>query len=454
MLPQTVKGNGPVKRADSFSSPAKRRYFGRRNLKDQPHHERILIEGIKKVENLQGYCSDFSSSINNWYEKFCEFHDATEDLSQCFLSVYRGTKERMESAVTSYSKEVDNTKNRKLPKLKLQIEKFSTELAHYSYSIQVQKDWMEARNKMLVSFNHYSTKCAGLKVKQDKCKDAGKLETSKQKEKMKRNQEKLGEAKAAFFKRHQEVIESLHHRWDTRFSFLDDFVNKVISNELMFFESYTKSLQSTKQILENAMKQAPNHPEPSPGEDQSKKKWDFPDDVPISDSAQLETSTSSEANNKNKDSTTFSEKGERGQNSALTEGEGFLPFRKSMSPICALEGTPKKSKRKKTKTLTPCTPKSAPVAVPSNPFASSPKNFAQDPFIFLNGEPDHSEITSKRKAEQTPTQSRQKRSLHSGEKVRSGNQTRGCNDQNPFELGSTENIGSPDPFQLFFEENK
>jgi len=299
-----LKGNGHNHRNDSFNSPSKRRYFGKRDLKDQPHHERILIEGIKKVESLQGYCSDFSASINNWYEKFCAFHDATEDLSQCFLSVYRGTKERMESVVSSYSKEVDNTKSRKLPKLQWQIEKFSAELAKYSCDIEVKKDWLETRNKLLSSFNHYSTKCAGLKVKQDKCKDAGKLETLKQKEKMKRNQEKLGQAKAAFYKEHQEVIESLHHRWDSRFSFLDDFVNKVISNELMFFESYTKSLQSTKQILDNALKQEPNHPEPSPGQNRSKKNWDFPGDVPISDNAQFNTPTSSEATTKNGDFST------------------------------------------------------------------------------------------------------------------------------------------------------
>jgi len=271
MLPPTVKGNDQVQRAGSYSTPSKRRYFGRRNLKDQPHHERILTESIKNVENLQGYCSELSSSINNWFQKFSEFQDATEDISICFLSVYRGTKERMESVVTAYSKEVTSVKNRKLPKLQTQIEKFSAELAKYSCEIGVKKDWLETRNKLLVDFNHYTTKCAGLKVKQDKCKDAGKPETSKQKEKLKRNQEKLGQAKTAFFKEHQEVIDSLHHRWDNRFSFLDDFVNKVIRNELMFFESYTKSLQSSKKILENVLKQAPNQPKQSPGQDKNEK---------------------------------------------------------------------------------------------------------------------------------------------------------------------------------------
>jgi len=58
-------GKGNLAGEDSFSSPSKRSYLGKRNLKDQPHHERILNEGIKKVESLQGYCSDFSSSINN-----------------------------------------------------------------------------------------------------------------------------------------------------------------------------------------------------------------------------------------------------------------------------------------------------------------------------------------------------------------------------------------------------
>jgi len=68
MLPKKKRsliGKGNLTGEASFSSPSKRSYFGKRKLKDQPHHERILNEGIKKIESLQGYCSDFSSSINN-----------------------------------------------------------------------------------------------------------------------------------------------------------------------------------------------------------------------------------------------------------------------------------------------------------------------------------------------------------------------------------------------------
>jgi len=141
MLPKTKSliGNRNGKSKENFSSPSKKGYFGRRNSKDQPHHERILDDGIKQVENLQVYCSDFSSSINNWYEKFCDFHDATENLAQCFLCVYRGSKERMEKVVTAYLSEVEKTKNRKLPKLWEQIEKLSAELTKYSNDIAVKK---------------------------------------------------------------------------------------------------------------------------------------------------------------------------------------------------------------------------------------------------------------------------------------------------------------------------
>eukprot|EP00495_Collosphaeridae_sp_1-RS-2012_P007768 TRINITY_DN7536_c0_g1_i1.p2 TRINITY_DN7536_c0_g1~~TRINITY_DN7536_c0_g1_i1.p2 ORF type:complete len:90 (+),score=20.56 TRINITY_DN7536_c0_g1_i1:255-524(+) len=88
----------------------------------------------------------------------------------------------MERVVTTYSKEVESTKLRKLPKLWEQIEKLLAELAKYSSDIQVKKEWLEARNKTLCSYNHYTAKCAGLKAKQDKCKEAGKEETSKQKQ--------------------------------------------------------------------------------------------------------------------------------------------------------------------------------------------------------------------------------------------------------------------------------
>jgi len=439
---KSLIGKGNNGGEESFSTPSKRSYFGRRNLKDQPHHERILNEGIKKVESLQGYCSDFSSSINNWYEKFCAFQEANEDLSQCFSSVYRGTKEKMERVVTTYSKEVDSTKNRKLPKLWDQIEKFSAELAKYSSDIQVKKEWLEARNKTLCSYNHYTTKCAGLKAKQDKCKEAGKEETSKQKQKLKRNQEKLGQAKAAFYKEHEAILESLHHCWDSRFTFLDGLVAKVICNELMFFESYVKSLRSTKNVLEKTMKQLPNPPDHSPGQAEEGETWDFSaNGPPVIENSQFD-------NPSGENSLTSSKKQESGRGPSQSEEQEFFPMRKSEGEIFPLEDTPTKSKRTKRNSRTP---QSAPVNAPSNPFASPP-SAGQDPFVFPVGEQHQSETSSKRDVDFQFITLEQETAC--GERVGSENQTSSfTNEQNPFKIGSAKKNGSPDPFESFFENN-
>jgi len=250
----------------------KRTLFGKRNLKEQPHHERSLIEGIQKMGTLQGYCVDFSKSINKWYEKFSELNEASEELSQCFLRVYRGSKESVESAVVAYSKEVEVTKSSRLRKLQLQVEKFSTELEEYSCGLEVTKESLAIRKKLLSSFNHYDTKCSGLRVKQGKTKGSGKVETLKQKEKIKRNNEKLEHAKSAFFQEHQAVIDSLHYRWDSRFTFQDNFFDKFLTNELKFFEAYTGSLQKVKQKLMEAIKKPRDHSESSPQRDHKEKR--------------------------------------------------------------------------------------------------------------------------------------------------------------------------------------
>jgi len=444
MLPRNKKsliGKGNLGVEDKFKSPSKKRLFGRRNLKDQPHHERILNEGIKKVESLQGTCSDFSSSINNWYEKFSAFHEATEDLSQCFSSVYRGTKEKMERVVNAYSKEVETTKNRKLPKLWEKIEKFSAELAKYSSDIQVKKEWLEARSKTLSSYNHYTTKCAGLKAKQDKCKEAGKEETSKQKQKIKRNQEKLVQAKAAFYKEHEAIVDSLHHRWDSRFTFLDDFIAKVIHNEILFFESYVKNLQSTRHILEKTMKQSPNSPDHSPLEAEERETWNFPANEPVIENSQF-------ANRSVENSLASSKKQEPGRGPSQSEEQEVFPMRKSEGDIFPLEGTPKKPKRSKTKNRTP---QSAPVNAPLNPFVSPP-SAGKDPFVFPVGE-HQSETSSKRDLDfQFPISLEQETAC--GERVGSENQTSSfTTEQNPFKGGSAKKNGSPDPFESFFGNN-
>jgi len=275
---------------------------------------------------------------------------------------------------------------------------------------------LEARNKTLCSYNHYTIKCAGLKAKQDKFKDAGKEETLKQKQKMKRNQDKLGQAKAAFFKEHEAIIETLHHRWDSRFNFLDDFVAKVICNEQMFFESYLKSLQSTRNILEKTVKQSTNS---------------------------RDHSLQQAKENPGGENSMASSKKQKSGRSPREEQE-FLPMRKCEDETFPLQETPQKSKRKKKKMRTP---QSAPVAAKTNPFASPPAEGC-DPFIFPMEEHDQSQIASKRGVDfPFPMSLRQETAC--GELVGSENQTSSfSNEQNPFR-GSGKKNGSPDPFALF-----
>jgi len=340
----------------------------------------------------------------------------------------------MEIVVTAYSKEVGSTKNRKLPKLWEKIEKFSADLAKYSNDIQVKKEWLEERNKTLCSYNHYAMKCAGLKAKQDRCKEAGKEGTSKQKEKIKRNQEKLGQAKAAFFKEHEAIIESLHNRWDSRFTFLDDFVSKVLCNEQMFFESYVRSLQSTRNILDKAVKQSTNSPQQA-----ERQRWDLPADGSDNENSLIE-------NPGEENSMASLKKQKSGRSRLPSEEQEFPLVRKSEGEIFPLQETPKKSKRKKTKIRTP---QSAPVAAQTNPFASPP-SVGFDPFVFPTGEHVEREISSKGDVDfQFPVSLKQETA--SGERVGGENQTSSfSNEQNPFKRGSAKKNGSPDPFESLF----
>jgi len=301
---------------------------------------------------------------------------------------------------------------------------------------------------LLTTFNHYNTKCAGLKLKQDKCKEAGKKETVKQSEKFKRNNGKLGLAKTAFFKEHHTVIDSLHDRWDRRFSFLDDFVHKVISNELMFFESYTKTIKSTKQILDDAMKKPKKTPEKSPRQRELEDKWDFPGDPASSENSSFEGPTAGPARTKKEEFMTPSKEEDFGSNSLPIEGQKCSPFTQGQNSIYALEGTPKKSKRKKMKTRMP---RSAPSATRTNPFASSPLGCGHDPFLFPEGEPDHCEMSPR--TEEFPIMLNKKITARSGEKPRAENETSCFTGQNPFEKCSIKNNGSNDPFEIFFEKN-
>jgi len=345
----------------------------------------------------------------------------------------------MERVVTAYSKEVGSTKNRKLPKLWEKIEKFSADLAKYSNDIQVKKEWLEERNKTLCSYNHYAMKCAGLKAKQDRCKEAGKEGTLKQKEKIKRNQEKLGQAKAAFLKEHEAIIESLHYRWDNRFTFLDDFVSKVLCNEQMFFESYVRSLQSTRNILDKTMKQSTNSPDHSPQQAEERQKWDLAADGSDNENSLVE-------NPGEENSMSSSKKQKSGPSRLPSEEQEFPPMRKSEGEIFPLQETPKKSKRKKTKIRTP---QSAPVAAQTNPFASPP-SVGFDPFVFPSGEHVASEISSKGDVDfQFPVSFKQETAC--GEQVGNENQTSSfSNEQNPFKRGSAKKNGSPDPFESLF----
>jgi len=249
-MPSNMKG---VERSRRFPSK-----FFNRIPKEQEPHERTMTESMQKMETLQGYCSDLCSGLNNYFDKFREFHEAKEELSRCFLQCYQETKELMKSVAVAYSKEVEVSKNKKLPRWKSKIENVLKELEDYRFKMSVSKDSIEERKKLLSSFNYYTMKCDGLKAKQDKWKESGKLETSKSKEKIERNHEKLQDVKSAFFKEHQVINDEFNRRWVSRFTFLNSFMDKVLNNEFMFFESYCKGLQKTKQILLKTVEKSKN----------------------------------------------------------------------------------------------------------------------------------------------------------------------------------------------------
>lgn len=236
----------------SSRSPSK--FFNRSPPKEQEPYERTMTESMQKMETIQNFCSDLRSSLNNYLDKFQELHEAKEELSRCFLQVYKGTKEQFKSVAFAYSSEVKVSKNKRLPRLKSKIEKFLKDLEDYRFNMSVSNDSLEERKTLLSSFNHYNMKCAGLKAKQDKCRDSGKTETVKQKEKVGRNQEKFEQAKSAFFKKHQIVIDELNQRWKSRFLFFNRVMGNVLNNEFTYFESICKGFKTPKLLMAEVKK--------------------------------------------------------------------------------------------------------------------------------------------------------------------------------------------------------
>jgi len=229
--------------------------------KDQTYYE-----SKEKIATLEGFCADISNVLNLWLTKVRELSIVSVSLSKVWLRVYQGTDERMENVANAYCKEQENIKNKKITMLTDKIQTFTEAINNYRASVDVTKDAIESRRKLQLSFDHYNSKFASLKAQQEKNRTAGKLETLKQRERFERNNKKLSNAKKSFLKANQTVIKTLHHHWESRFGFLDDLFKQIISNETMFFEAFTKTLRSTKPVLQEALKKPLPKPTPAPSQ--------------------------------------------------------------------------------------------------------------------------------------------------------------------------------------------
>lgn len=143
---------------------------------------------------------------------------------------------------------------------------FTKEIDNYMIGVNSTRVVMESRRKLQLSYDHYNSKCLKLQAQQQKNRMSGKLETLKQRERFERNTQKLSSAKAAFLKANQTVIKSMHHHWESRFGFLDNLFKQVIKNEAMFFEAVGRTLNSTKPLLNEAMKKPLPKPAPPPSQ--------------------------------------------------------------------------------------------------------------------------------------------------------------------------------------------
>lgn len=216
------------------SSPTKKPLSGRMITKELPRYEKTLVESKQKIENLQKYCTDLSSSLDNWFFKVSELNAASANVAKCFRNIYQGTNERLEKVITEYLSEVYEDNNDKITKLKEKIAKFTRDLKDYSDEVKETKQSLELREK--------------LQVKQEKTREAGKAKKKKKKSKIKRNNEWFESAKRAYLS-DDNTIDALTQRWNCRFTFFDNFFERVFINELKFLGSWVSGLDKFKPKL-------------------------------------------------------------------------------------------------------------------------------------------------------------------------------------------------------------